>query len=65
IGIERILSSAVELYHDADGMALPASIAPFEAVVTPVNNNDAALRGAADELYRSLRAAGVDALYDD
>ncbi|MDX2152648.1 MAG: proline--tRNA ligase [Bryobacteraceae bacterium] len=65
IGIERILSSAVELYHDADGMALPASIAPFEVVITPVNANDATLRGAAEELYRSLQACGVDALFDD
>ena len=29
IGIERILSAAVELYHDKDGIVLPASIAPF------------------------------------
>ncbi|MFI5386687.1 MAG: VWA domain-containing protein, partial [Fimbriimonadales bacterium] len=42
IGIERILSAAVELYHDKDGMVLPASIAPFAVVVTPVNFNDEA-----------------------
>ena len=29
IGIERILSSAIEQNHDDDGMFLPASIAPF------------------------------------
>src|SRR6185436_5615254 len=29
IGIERILSAAVEQSHDADGMALPAAMAPF------------------------------------
>ena len=37
IGVERILSAAIELFHDKDGMALPASIAPFTVVVTPVN----------------------------
>ncbi|MGH9664458.1 MAG: proline--tRNA ligase, partial [Bryobacteraceae bacterium] len=33
IGIERILSAAVELYADKDGMALPPSIAPFTVVI--------------------------------
>ena len=65
IGIERILSSAVELYADADGIALPASIAPFQVVVTPVNIADAAQKKAAEEIYAACRALGVDALLDD
>ena len=36
IGIERILTASIELYHDKDGMALPHTIAPFAVVVTPV-----------------------------
>jgi prolyl-tRNA synthetase len=65
IGIERILSAAVELYHDKDGMVLPASIAPFTVVVTPVNFADEAQRRAAEEIYASAKAAGLDALLDD
>jgi prolyl-tRNA synthetase len=65
IGIERILSAAVELYHDKDGMALPPSIAPFSVVVTPVNVNDEAQRTAAGEIYSALKSAGLDALFDD
>jgi prolyl-tRNA synthetase len=65
IGIERILSSVVEQNHDTDGMVLPAAIAPFEVVVTPVNNSDAAQRAAALKIYEDLRARGVDALLDD
>lgn len=65
IGVERILSAAVELYHDADGMALPAAIAPFDVVITPVNSKDEALVAAARELYTAARAAGLDALLDD
>jgi prolyl-tRNA synthetase len=65
IGIERILSAAIELYHDDDGMALPASIAPFTVVVTPVNGNDAAQRETAERLYRACLALGLDALLDD
>jgi prolyl-tRNA synthetase len=65
IGIERILSAAVELYHDKDGMVLPASIAPFAVVVTPVNIGDAAQREAAGDIYRECLAQGLDALLDD
>jgi prolyl-tRNA synthetase len=46
-------------------MFLPASIAPFTVIVTPVNNADAALRDAARKIYDECLAAGVDALYDD
>lgn len=65
IGVERILSSAIELYHDADGIALPVAIAPFTVVVTPVNNGDDTQRTAARGIYDALKAAGVDALLDD
>ena len=65
IGIERILTAAIELYHDADGMALPASIAPFEVVITPVNGGDEAQRKAAEDLYAQCRGMGIDALLDD
>jgi prolyl-tRNA synthetase len=65
IGVERILSAAIELYHDADGMALPCAIAPFEVVVTPVNSSDPSQRSVAEELYGSCKALGLDALIDD
>lgn len=65
IGLERILSAAVELYADKDGMSLPASIAPFTVVITPVNAADPAQRATADKLYADCKAAGIDALLDD
>ncbi len=65
IGIERVLSCAIEQSHDKDGMALPAAIAPFAVVVTPVNANDPAQRKAAEEIYEGCRALGLDALLDD
>ena len=65
IGIERILSSAVELYADKDGMSLPPSIAPFYVVITPVNVNDARQREAAETIYRACLDSGLDALFDD
>jgi prolyl-tRNA synthetase len=65
IGIERILCAAIELFHDKDGMILPAAIAPFQVVVTPANNSDAAQREAAQSVYRSCVALGLDVVLDD
>jgi prolyl-tRNA synthetase len=63
--MERILSAAVELYHDKDGMALAPSIAPFQVVITPVNFSDASMKAAAEQIYRECRELGLDALLDD
>jgi prolyl-tRNA synthetase len=65
IGVERILSAAVEQNHDADGMFLPPSIAPFDVILTAVNMDDAKLREAAEELYADLRERSIDVLFDD
>jgi prolyl-tRNA synthetase len=65
IGIERILAAAIELFHDKDGMILPAAIAPFQVVITPANNSDAAQAEAARGIYRQCLSLGIDALFDD
>ena len=65
IGIERILTGAIEQNHDQSGIVLPVSIAPFQAVVTPVNIKQDEQREAADAIYAQLQAAGVDVLLDD
>jgi len=65
IGIERILTAAVEQGNDVEGFWLPSSIAPFEIVVTPTNVNDEKLRTTAEEIAQRLEAAGFDVLLDD
>jgi len=65
IGIERILSSAIEQSNDKDGFCLPRSIAPFDVVVTSTNVSDAAIRNAGEELSAKLTEAGFDVLLDD
>jgi prolyl-tRNA synthetase len=65
IGIERILTCAIELFHDKDGISLPVAIAPFTVVITPVNYADGLQREAADLLYKECKKAGIDALLDD
>jgi prolyl-tRNA synthetase len=65
IGIERILTSAIEQNNDKNGFWLTAAIAPFTAVVTVTNMGDAALAQAGEALAAELDAAGIDVLLDD
>jgi prolyl-tRNA synthetase len=65
IGIERILTAAIEQSNDKNGFWLPSSIAPFTVVVTVTNSSDAALAEAGQTLAAELEAAGLDVLLDD
>jgi prolyl-tRNA synthetase len=65
IGIERILTTAIEQSHDENGFALPPSIAPFDVVIVVTNVGDAALMSAAEQIAKELEQAGYDVLLDD
>jgi prolyl-tRNA synthetase len=65
IGIERILTAAVEQGNDENGFWLPAAIAPFEIVVAPVNVKDEGVSKAAQDIAKRLEAAGFDVVLDD
>jgi prolyl-tRNA synthetase len=65
IGIERILTAAVEQSNDENGFWLPPSIAPFQIVVSPTNVKDEGLLNTAIEINGRLEAAGFDVLLDD
>ena len=65
IGINRIIASAIETSSDDDGILWPVSIAPFEVLVTPVNQDDEKVAAAAEDIYGKLLAGGVEVLLDD
>ena len=65
IGVERIMAAAIELHHDADGIVWPREIAPFDVVVTVTNVKQAEIKDAGEQLYKDLRAAGLEVLLDD
>jgi prolyl-tRNA synthetase len=65
IGIERILTAAVEQSNDENGFWLPPAIAPFDIVVTPVNVKDDSLLSASVDIAKQLEAAGFDVILDD
>jgi prolyl-tRNA synthetase len=65
IGIERILTAAIEQANDQNGFWLPASIAPFTVVVAMTDMRDALLVETGEKLAAELDAAGIDVLLDD
>lgn len=66
IGITRIVAAAIEQNHDERGIVWTEAMAPFAAVIVPMNyKKSEAVRQAADELYAQLTAAGADVLLDD
>jgi prolyl-tRNA synthetase len=65
IGIERILTAAIEQSNDENGFWLPPQIAPFEIVVTATNVSDEKLRMTAETIAQTLEAAGYEVLLDD
>jgi prolyl-tRNA synthetase len=65
IGIERILTAAIEQNHDANGFWLGRSIAPFDVVVTVTNTGDAQLTATGEQVAMKLEEAGFEVLLDD
>ena len=68
IGVERILTAAIEtsaLKTAGEAYALPASIAPFQVIVTVTNIKESALLEAGEALALDLERAGIDVLLDD
>lgn len=65
IGVERIITAAVEQSHDEDGIIWPKTLSPFDVIVTVTNMKDDTLRQAGEELYKELHRAGLDVLLDD
>ena len=65
IGVNRIVASAIELGNDNNGIIWPISIAPFEVIVTSVNQDDDNVAKAAEDIYQKLLGNGIDVLLDD
>jgi len=65
IGISRLLAAAIEQNHDANGILWPMAIAPFHALLLPINYQEKKLREVADGLYDDLSKRGLELLLDD
>jgi prolyl-tRNA synthetase len=65
IGIGRLLACVAEQHNDDYGLIWPISVAPYQVALILVVGDDDAARQAANDLYRDLLVAGVEALFDD
>jgi prolyl-tRNA synthetase len=65
IGPARIVAAAVEQFADEHGISWPKALAPFAVHLVALGKPGTAEREAADRLYETLQAGGVELLYDD
>jgi prolyl-tRNA synthetase len=65
VGVSRLAQAAVEQSYDKDGIIWPVAIAPYHAIVTIPNINDAQQVEIAEKLYKQLNQAGIETLLDD
>lgn len=65
IGVSRTMAACIEQNNDKDGMVWPVAIAPYEVLVVPVNTKDEVSTAKAEEIYETLKKAGVEAVIDD
>ena len=65
IGVGRLAASICQESHDDYGPIWPISIAPWEVEVCNLRNDDERVHNAAEALYESLKASGVEVIYDD
>lgn len=66
IGITRVVAASIEQNYDDNGIIWPASMAPFQIAIAPLNyNKSEAVKATADKLYEELLAAGYEVLLDD
>jgi prolyl-tRNA synthetase len=66
IGVERILSAAVDSHHDDNGIIWPAAIAPHDVYLVGLSlDRDEAVAADAEALYEELQQACLDVMFDD
>jgi len=65
IGVGRTVAAAIEQNHDENGIIFPPAIAPYHAVVLPINVNEAPVMETSQRIYEGLQARGYDPILDD
>lgn len=66
IGVSRIVAAAIEQNHDELGISWPASMAPFQVALVPLNmHKSEEVAQAAEDLHETLSSLGIEVLMDD
>lgn len=65
IGVSRTIAAAIEQLSDENGIVWPLAIAPYQAIVVPVNVKDETQAKLAEKIYEQLKENGIEVLIDD
>jgi prolyl-tRNA synthetase len=65
IGIGRTVAACIEQNNDENGIVWPMPLAPYQVIITPVNVNEKSIMDAAENLYNSMLAEGIEVIFDD
>lgn len=65
IGVNRCLAAIIEQNNDENGIIWPVGVAPYKAVVVPVNAKDDTQLALAEEITEKLESAGIETVLDD
>ena len=66
IGVGRLMASVLEAKGDENATNWPASIAPFDVHILPIDYTKSEdIKDIADKLYNKLNEMGIDTLLDD
>jgi prolyl-tRNA synthetase len=65
IGIGRTVAACIEQNYDKNGIVWPMPLAPYQVIITPVNVSEEDIMKAAENLYNSMLAEGIEVIFDD
>jgi prolyl-tRNA synthetase len=65
IGVSRLVGAIIEASHDDNGIIWPEGVTPFHVGIVNLKTGDGDCDAACDGIYKALREAGLDPLYDD
>ena len=66
MGVTRLAGAVIEQNHDESGIIWPHVLAPFEAVIIPINaQKSQKVFDKTEELYAELKDLGCDVILDD
>jgi len=60
IGLQRVMGTIVEVFHDEKGIVWPESVAPFQVHLLSLGED-----GQAQKIYDELEKKGIEVLFDD
>jgi len=68
IGLGRLMTTIVEIWHDKKGIIWPKEVAPFAVHLLKIKNQNAKIKNIdsfSEKVYNDLQKAKIEVLYDD